>query len=385
MPNFNGYINSKLPGVGTSIFSKMSALAKQHEAINLSQGFPQDNPPQALIDLVNKNMKQGHNQYAPMPGHPKLRSNLAAKVKQLYNANYNADTEITITAGGTQAISTAILALINADDEVIILQPAYDSYAPSVKLAGGMPVYFNLSFPDFAIDWDLMKKKINSKTKMIIINNPHNPTGSILKKEDLKALQHLLDGTNILVLADEVYEHLVFDEAQHQSVMYFEELKKRSIIIYSFGKAYNCTGWKLGYCFAPEKLMKEIRKVHQFVVFSVNNPIQMALADFLQNTEYLKNLTSTLQQKRDLFKAGLENSKFELLPCNGTYFQLARYKAISNKPDMEFCEELTARHKVAAIPVSAFYNDKTDDQLIRFCFAKSNDLLTQATEILCKL
>lgn len=385
MPNFNGYINSKLPGVGTSIFTKMSALANEHKAINLSQGFPQENPPQALIDLVNENMKQGHNQYAPMPGHPKLRNNLAAKVKQKYNANYNADTEITITAGGTQAISTTILALVNTDDEVIILQPAYDSYAPSVKLAGGMPVYFNLNYPDFSIDWDLMKKKINSKTKMIIINNPHNPTGSILKKEDLETLEHLLEGSNILVLADEVYEHLVFDQAKHQSIMYFEDLKKRSIIIYSFGKTYNCTGWKIGYCFAPENLMKEIRKVHQFLVFSINHPIQLALADFLQNTQYLENLTTNLQQKRDLFRVGLKNSKFELLPCNSTYFQLAQYKAISNKPDIEFCEELTKTHKVAAIPVSAFYNDKTDHNLVRFCFAKSNDILQQATNILCKI
>ena len=385
MPNFNGYINSKLPEVGTSIFSKMSALANDYNAINLSQGFPQDNPPKELIKLVHQNMQQGYNQYAPMKGNAALRTNLAAKVKQLYNAEYNTDTEITITAGGTQAISATITALINIDDEVIILQPAYDCYAPSVKLAGGMPVYFNLSYPNFSIDWDLFKKAINPKTKMIIINNPHNPSGTILKKEDLEKLTHLLDGTDILVLADEVYEHLVFDEANHQSVMLFDDLKKRSIVIYSFGKTYNCTGWKIGYCFAPHQLMKEIRKVHQYQVFSVNNPIQMALAAFLENTTYLKKLTTTLQQKRDLFRAGLAHSKFELLKCESTYFQLAKYKEISNKGDMEFCKELTTKHKVAAIPVSAFYNDKTDYKLIRFCFAKSNDILKQATDILCKI
>lgn len=385
MPNFNGYINSKLPETGTSIFTKMSALANTHNAINLSQGFPQDNPPPKLIELVNSNMKAGFNQYAPMAGHQKLRNNLAKKVKQLYNADYNAETEITITAGGTQAINTAILALINTDDEVIILQPAYDSYAPSVKLAGGIPVFFNLNFPDFSIDWDLMKKKINAKTKMIIINNPHNPTGTILKKEDLETLQHLLEGSNILVLADEVYEHLVFDKTQHQSVLLFDDLKRRSIIVYSFGKAYNCTGWKIGYCFAPQQLMKEIRKAHQFQIFSVNKPKQMALADFLDNKDYLKALVTDLQAKRDLFRAGLQNSKFELLPCQSTYFQLARYKEISNKNDVEFCEELTIKHKVAAIPVSAFYNDKTDDKLVRFCFAKSNDILKQATDILCNI
>lgn len=385
MPNFNGYINSKLSKIGTTIFTKMTALANEHEAINLSQGFPQDNPPPALISLVHQNMQQGYNQYSPMSGHPALRKNLAAKVKRLYNAEYNADTEITITAGGTQAINATIMALINADEEVIIIQPAYDSYAPSVKLAGGRPVFFNLNAPDFSIDWDMMKKAIKPRTKMIVINNPHNPTGAILKKEDLVTLANLLDGTDVLVLADEVYEHLVFDEAQHQSVMLFDDLRKRSIIIYSFGKAYNCTGWKTGYCFAPQELMKEIRKVHQFQVFSVNRPVQMALATFLQNNEYLKKLTDTLQQKRDLFRAGLENSKFELMPCAGTYFQMAGYKEISNKSDMEFCEELTIKHKVAAIPVSAFYDKKTDDQLIRFCFAKSNDVLKQATEILCKL
>lgn len=385
MPNFNGYINSKLPGIGTTIFTKMTALANEHKAINLSQGFPQDNPPKELIESVYKYTQQGFNQYAPMAGYPLLRKNLTQKVKQLYNADYNAETEVTITAGGTQAIASAIMALINTDDEVIILQPAYDSYAPSVKLAGGIPVFLNLSFPDFTIDWDLMKKAIKPKTKMIVINNPHNPTGSILKKEDLETLANILDGTDILVLADEVYEHLVFDEVKHQSVLLFEDLRKRSIVIYSFGKAYNCTGWKAGYCFAPEKLMKEIRKTHQFQVFSVNRPVQMALADFVQNATYLNELVKSLARKRNLFRAGLENSKFELLPCASTYFQLARYKEISNKNDMEFCEELTIKHKVAAIPVSAFYNKKTDDRLIRFCFAKSDNILQQATEILCKL
>lgn len=385
MPNFSEYISSKLPNVGTSIFTIMSALANHHNAINLSQGFPQDNPPKALINSIYEYMQQGFNQYAPMSGVKKLRDNLATKAKQLYNADYNPDTEIVITAGATQAINTTIMALINTGDEVIILQPAYDSYAPSVKLAGGVPVYFNLSFPNFSIDWDLLKKTINPKTKMIIINNPHNPTGAILKEEDLQTLTNLLEGSNIIVMSDEVYEHLVFDETNHQSVMRFEDLKNRSVVIYSFGKAYNCTGWKIGYCFAPAKLMTEIKKAHQFQVFSANNPIQLALADFLENKTYLEELTSTLQQKRDLFRAGLQNSKFELLPCKGTYFQLARYKEISNKNDMEFCEELTIKHKVAAIPVSAFYNDNTDYKLVRFCFAKSNNLLKQATNILCNI
>lgn len=387
MPEFPSYISSKLPHVGTTIFTTMSALANKHNAFNLSQGFPDEKPPRALVSLVANYMRKGHNQYAPMAGVLELRKKLAGKVKKLYKASYNPETEITITAGGTQAINATLMALVKNEDEVIIVQPAYDSYAPSVVLAGGRPKFFELTLPDYSIDWDQMKRFINARTKMIIINNPHNPTGTILSKEDLEELDKIISGRDIIVLSDEVYEHLVFDKAEHQSVMSYPNLLAKSVVIFSFGKTYNCTGWKIGYCFAPEMLMKEIRKIHQFQVFSVNTAIQMALADFLEEEGHYLGLSAAYEEKRDYFVKAMAKSRFELLPCKGSYFQMASIKnmAMQGESDFDFCVRLTKKHGVAAIPVSSFYQAKQDHQVIRFCFAKDKKVLRQAAALLCKV
>jgi len=385
MPDYPSYISSKLPHQATTIFTTMSALANKHDAINLSQGFPDEKPPRALISLVASYMRKGFNQYAPMAGVLQLREQLAAKAKKLYGIKYDAESEITITAGGTQAISAAIMALVKEDDEVIILQPAYDSYAPSVVLAGGRPKFFDLTLPDYSIDWEQIKMFINGRTKMIIINNPHNPSGAVLGKQDLEELDKILAGRDIIVMSDEVYEHLIYDDAHHESVMSYPNLQSKSVVIFSFGKTYNCTGWKVGYCFAPKALTKEIRKIHQFQVFSVNTPIQMALADFLSEEEHYLNLKNIYQEKRDYFAAALSKSKFDLLPCKGSYFQLASYQNISQENDFDFCERLTKKHGVAAIPVSSFYQTKQDHKVIRFCFAKQKKVLKKAAQLLCKI
>jgi len=385
MPEFPSYISSKLPHLATTIFTTMSALANKHKAINLSQGFPDEKPPRALVSLVANYMRKGFNQYAPMAGVLKLRQQLAAKAKKLYGIKYNAETEITITAGGTQAINATIMALIKEDDEVIIMQPAYDSYAPSVVLAGGRPKFFDLTLPNYTIDWDQMKMFINGRTKMIIINNPHNPSGAILSKADLEELDKIIAGRDIIVLSDEVYEHLVYDDAQHESVMSYPNLQSKSVVIFSFGKTYNCTGWKVGYCFAPEALTKEIRKIHQFQVFSINTPVQMALADFLEEEEHYLNLKNIYQERRDYFAKAMQKSKFELLPCKGSYFQLASYQNITEEGDFDFCVKLTKKHGVAAIPISSFYQAKQDHKVIRFCFAKQKKVLKQAADLLCKI
>ncbi len=385
MPEFPSYISSKLPHQGTTIFTTMSALANKHDAINLSQGFPDEKAPRALVSLVAQYMRKGFNQYAPMAGLPYLREQLVAKAKKLYGIKYNPETEVTITSGGTQAINATIMALVKEDDEVIILQPAYDSYAPSVVLAGGRPKFFDLTLPEYSIDWDQMKMFINGRTKMIIINNPHNPSGSILSKEDLQELDKIIAGRDIIVLSDEVYEHLIYDGAQHESVMNYPNLQSKSVVVYSFGKTYNCTGWKIGYCFAPEALTKEIRKIHQFQVFSVNTPIQMALADFLNEEEHYLNLKNIYQEKRDYFAKALSKSKFELLPCKGSYFQLASYQNITQENDFDFCVKLTKKHGVAAIPISSFYQTKQDHKVIRFCFAKQKKVLKKAAELLCNI
>jgi len=385
MPDFPSYISSKLPHVATTIFTTMSELANKHDAINLSQGFPDEKTPRALVSLVANYMRKGYNQYAPMAGVLALREKLAAKTKKLYGAKYSAEKEITITAGGTQAISATITALIKEDDEVIIIQPAYDSYAPSVILAGGRPKFFDLTLPDYTINWDQFKMFINGRTKMIIINNPHNPSGSILSQQDLEELDKIISGRDIIVLSDEVYEHLVFDDAEHQSVMNYPNLQSKSVVVFSFGKTYNCTGWKIGYYFAPEQLTKEIRKIHQFQIFSVNNAIQMALADFLDEEEHYLNLKNVYQERRDYFANALKKSRFELLPCKGSYFQLASYENITEENDFDFCVKLTKKHGVAAIPVSSFYQTKQDHKVIRFCFAKQKKVLKKAADLLCKI
>lgn len=373
-------IQSKLPGVSTTIFTVMSKLAAEHNAINLSQGFPDYACDPKLVELVNQAMRDGYNQYAPMPGATLLKETIAAKVENLYKVKYNPDTEITITAGGTQAIFTALAAIINAGDEVIIFEPAYDSYAPTIKLLGGLVKTYELAPPSYAIDWDMVKKLFTARTRMIILNSPQNPTGSILSADDMKALIKLVSGTDILILSDEVYEHLIYDEQKHQSVMLYPELKQRSFIVASFGKLLHATGWKLGYCLAPDKLTKEFRKVHQFNVFSVNSPMQQAIATYLQSPANYTGIATFFQEKRDYFRSLLAESRLELLPCNGSYFQCASYRNISDEKDTDFSMRLIKEFGVATIPVSAFYQKGTDHKIIRFCFAKEHETLALAAE-----
>ena len=373
-------IQSKLPGVSTTIFSVMSKLAAEHNAINLSQGFPDYTCDPVLTDLVNKAMKDGFNQYAPMPGNNLLKETIAEKVETLYNIKYNPDTEITVTAGGTQAIFTALAAIINPGDEVIIFEPAYDSYAPTIKLLGGLVKTYELAPPNYTIDWEMVKKLFTSSTRMIILNSPHNPTGSILSTDDMKSLIKLINGTDILILSDEVYEHLIYDGQKHQSVMLFPELRERSFVIASFGKLLHATGWKLGYCLAPEVLTKEFRKVHQFNVFSVNSPMQQAIANYLQKPQHYLGIGKFFQEKRDYFRKLLASSRLQLLPCNGSYFQCVSYNNISDEKDVDFSMRLIKEFGVATIPVSAFYQKSTDHKIIRFCFAKENATLVSAAE-----
>ncbi|RDC57634.1 aminotransferase class I/II-fold pyridoxal phosphate-dependent enzyme [Pedobacter chinensis] len=373
-------LQSKLPGVSTTIFSVMSKIAAEYNAINLSQGFPDYPCDPKLVELVNKAMKDGFNQYAPMPGNIFLKETVAEKVEKLYHVKYNADTEITVTAGGTQAIFTALTAIINPGDEVIIFEPAYDSYAPTVKLLGGLVKTYELAPPQYAIDWDMVKKLFTANTRMIILNSPQNPTGSILSKEDMKSLIKLINGTDILILSDEVYEHLIYDDHQHQSVMLFPELRERSFIVASFGKLLHATGWKLGYCLAPDKLTKEFRKVHQFNVFSVNSPMQQAIADYIKEPGHYNGIATFFQEKRDYFRRLMAESRFDLLPCNGSYFQCAGYSKISDEKDVDFSMRLIKDFGVATIPVSAFYQKATDHKIIRFCFAKENSTLALAAE-----
>ncbi len=369
---------SKLPHTGTTIFSVMSALAAEHKAINLSQGFPDYDCSDELKEMVNQAMQQGHNQYAPMPGLMQLRTAIAAKIKGLYQQSVNPDTDITITPGGTYAIYTAIATYIHPGDEVIIFEPAYDSYIPNVLVNGGKPVLIPLSFPDYRIDWQEVRRKITPRTRMIMVNTPHNPTGSILREEDMAELEKLVAEHNLLVLSDEVYEHLVFDGARHLSVLRYPAIYKNSFVAFSFGKVFHNTGWKMGYCVAPEHLMKEYRKVHQYLCFSVNTPMQYGLAEFLETPAHYLELPAFYQQKRDYFLELMNGSRFTPLASQGSYFQLMRYEGISAEGDKEFAIRLTKEFGVAAIPVSAFYHDGKDDHVIRFCFAKKETTLEQA-------
>lgn len=378
----NIVINSKLPSTGMSIFSIMSNLANQHNAINLSQGFPDFNCPKELINLVSYYMKKGYNQYAPMPGIISLREKISAKIENSYNHVYNPEKEITITAGGTQAIYAAISAIVREDDEVIVFEPAYDCYVPAIQLSKGRPVLIPLELPDYNINWEKVKQRINFHTRMIIINTPHNPSGSVLTEEDMKQLQKLTAGTNIIILSDEVYEHIIYDDLPHQSICKYNDLVNRSLVVFSFGKTYHSTGWKMGYVLAPEKLTNELRKVYQFMMYACNTPFQYAYSDFIDNSNHYHELPQFYQKKRDMFRNLLKNSRFEILPCKGTYFQCVSYKNISDQSDTEFANYLTEKHKVAAIPVSVFYKDKTDSKVLRFCFAKSEKTLKKAAKIL---
>lgn len=376
---------SKLPNLETSIFSVMSALAHKHNAINLSQGFPNFKSDQKLIDLVNKAMNSGCNQYAPMPGTLRLRQAIANKFELLYNSSYHPETEITVTSGATQAIYSAISAFIKPNDEVIVFRPAYDCYVPSVELNGGKVISIQLKNPDYLIDWNEVKQKITTKTKMIIINTPHNPSGTILSKNDMIQLENLTNGTNIIVLSDEVYEHIVFDDEQHQSACLFKGLKARSFITASFGKTFHNTGWKTGYCCAPKELMDEFRKVHQFNVFSVNHPIQIALAEYLETPSHYQDLSGFFQQKRDFFLGLIQDSRFTFSPSKGTYFQFLNYSEITTKNDVDFATELTIKNGLASIPISVFNLNKLDYKTLRFCFAKTDETLIKAAEILNKI
>lgn len=383
--NYPNLILSKLPKVGTTIFTVMSKLATEHNAINLSQGFPDFNCDPELISLVNKYMSAGHNQYAPMPGMIGLREILSQKTEGLYNAKYDPDTEITITSGATQAIFTAITAIIREGDEVIIFEPAYDCYQPAIELNGGKTVYLQLKTPGYYIDWEEVKKVINHRTKMIIINTPHNPTGSVMSTEDMKMLEKLTKNTDIVIISDEVYEHIIFDGKAHQSVARFPKLAERSYIISSFGKTFHATGWKVGYCVAPTNLMAEFRKVHQFLVFSTNTPIQFALAEYLKKKENYTGLGEFYQRKRDHFIKNISNSKFTFTPAAGTYFQLLNYKKISKERDTEYAVRLTKEFGLASIPVSVFYHEKVSSNVLRFCFAKKEETLDKAAEIINKI
>lgn len=375
-------MKSKLPQTETSIFAVMSGLATKHNAINLSQGFPDFKVSQELIDLISQQMNAGKNQYAPMPGVIDLRISIAEKINNLYQLKVNPDTEITVTAGATQALFTAITAFIGQGDEAIIFDPAYDSYAPAVKLNGGIPKYISLKKPDFKIDWNKVKDLISDKTKMIIINTPNNPGGFVFEHSDMLLMEEITRDTEIIVLSDEVYEHIIFDDLEHQSALKFPELFQRTIAVYSFGKTFHATGWKMGYAVAPEKLMIEFRKVHQFNVFSVNTPIQYALAAYLKDEQNYLNLPKFYQEKRDYFVNRLPNSRFKVIPSYGTYFQLLDYSAISDKPEFEFAEWMTVEKGLASIPVSSFYHDKINQQILRFAFPKETETLDRAIAIL---
>lgn len=376
---------SKLPNVGTTIFTVMSGLAAQHAAINLSQGFPDFDCNETLKHLVNEAMEAGYNQYAPMAGILPLREAIAEKIHRLYGQTVNADTEITVTPGGTYAIFTAIATVIGPGDEVIIFEPAYDSYIPNVLVNGGVPVRIPLSFPDYHIDWSLVRSKITPRTKMIMLNTPHNPTGSILTANDIAELEKLVAEYNIYILSDEVYEHLVYDGQEHLSILRYPALLKNSFVTFSFGKVFHITGWKMGYCVAPAHLMAEYRKVHQYLCFSVNTPMQYGLAKFLQQPDQYLGLPAFFQEKRDYFLSLMKDTRFTPLHSSGSYFQLMKYDRISDERDKDFSIRITKEFGVASIPVSAFYEDGKDDHVVRFCFAKKHETLEKAVERLRKI
>jgi methionine transaminase len=378
-------LSSKLPGVGTTIFTVMSALANEHGAINLSQGFPNFDCSDRLKGLVEKYMRLGHNQYAPMPGVPALRNRLAEKVESLYGMGVDPETEITITAGATQALYCAISAFIRPDDEVILIEPAYDSYRPAVEVNGGIPVTYEMDAPEFRVEWRLLERLITWKTRMIVVNTPHNPTGKIFSKKDWEELQRIAEDRDILVLSDEAYEHIVFDGEQHQSLLRFPKIYERGLSVFSFGKTLHTTGWKLGAIVAPPDLTREFRKVHQFNVFAVNTPMQHAVAEFFDDTDAYLELNDFFQKKRDFLLAAMDGSRFRPIKSEGTYFQLFDYSGISDERDTEFAKRMTTEFGVAAIPVSVFNSSHRDEKIIRLCFAKTEETLEKAGALLRKI
>jgi len=380
-------LTSRLPAVGTTVFTLMSALASEHGAVNLGQGFPDFGCDPRLLELVDEAMRGGLNQYPPMSGVPLLRELIAAKIQALYGHSYDRDSEITVTAGATQALTTAIFCAVHPGDEVIIIEPAYDSYLPAVQLAGGVPVTVPMRLDDngYSVPWDAIAAAVTPRTRMIVMNTPHNPTGTILRKRDLDALAAIVDGTDILILSDEVYEHMVYDGQQHESVCRDPRLAERAFVVSSFGKTYHVTGWKVGYVAAPAALMAEFRKVHQYNVFTVNTPMQYGLAGYMRDPAPYVELPAFYQRKRDLFREGLANTRFTLLPADGTYFQCVRYDGISGLSESEFAQWLTREVKVAAIPVSAFYSQGKESGIVRFCFAKQDETLKLALERLATI
>lgn len=379
-------LQSKLPNVGTTIFTLMSQLAEQHRAVNLSQGFPSFRPPAELIELVERRLSGPHHQYAPMPGSMALRTAIAAKLAALYGVTADPVTEITVTSGATEAIFDAIQAVVRRDDEVIVLDPCYDSYEPSVTLAGGRTVHVPLAQPEFGIDWQRLTSALNHRTRLMIVNTPHNPSGALLGRADLERLAQLLRPYDCYLLSDEVYEHVVFDGASHHTALAHPELAERCFAVFSFGKTYHATGWKLGYCVAPPALSAELRRVHQYVTFASTTPLQEALADYMAaHPEHALELPAFYQERRDYFAGLLAGTRFRALPAAATYFQLADYSAISNLPDVEFARWLTAEHGVATIPISVFYAEPPEARLVRFCFAKENATLDDAAERLGRL
>ena len=378
-------IHSKLPNIGTTIFTTMSHLAMQYNAVNLGQGFPDFNMSEELSGLVDKAMKDGHNQYAPMAGLPLLRERLAEKVKKCYGTTIDPVTDVTITPGGTYAIYTALTTVLRPGDEVIVFEPAYDSYIPNIEINGATPVLIPLTFPDYSIPWHEVKAKITTRTRMIMINSPHNPTGAVLSANDIEQLRQIVTSTNIIILSDEVYEHLIFDGIQHESILKHPDLLQRSFVCFSFGKTYHCTGWKLGYCIASPQGMEEFRKVHQYNCFSCHTPSQVALASYLQNEQAYLQLGSYVQTKRDYFQQLMHITRFTPLTSHGSYFQCYSYEKISQESDMDFAKRLTIEFGVTTIPVSAFYKHQKDDHVVRFCFCKKEETLEKAVERLVRL
>ena len=378
-------MQSKLPHIGTSIFTVMSQLAVKHNAINLGQGFPDFPMSETLIDCVTEAMKAGGNQYAHTNGVPVLRERLAEKINALYGTTINAETEITVTPGGTYAIFSAFSTIIQPGDEVIIFEPAYDSYIPNITFNGGVVVPIALTYPNYSIPWDTLKAAITKKTKAILMNTPHNPTGMVMTKEDILQLEEIVVSNNLYLISDEVYEHLIYDDKKHESVIKYPELFARSFVCFSFGKTYHCTGWKLGYCVAPENLMKEYRKIHQFNAFSCDTPKQLGIAKHMLDKEAYLSLGNFYQAKRDYLRKLLASTPLKYIPSSGSYFESYSYAAISNESDKEFAEKLVKDYGVAVIPMSAFYHDATDNKVIRLCFAKKEATLEAAAACLQKL
>lgn len=377
-------IQSKLPNVGTTIFTVMSALANEYKAINLGQGFPDFDMSHELIELVNKAMQNGGNQYVHMNGLPILRERIAEKCKKLYGCNLQADTDITITPGGTYAIYTALTTVLNAGDEVIVFEPAYDSYIPNIAINGAKAISISLEYPNYNIPWQKVRASITPRTKMIMLNSPHNPTGAVLTEQDIQELRSIVANTPIFILSDEVYEHLIFDNLQHNSLLKYQDLMERSFVCFSFGKTYHCTGWKIGYCISNAYLMKEFRKVHQFNCFSCDSAKQYALAEYITYPNAYEELGKHMQQKRDYLRQLMTQTPLQCLPSHGSYFECYSYKGLSNLSDKDFATYLTKEFGVATIPLSAFYKNEEDNKVIRFCFAKKESTLEQAVERLVK-